>query len=117
MPTQAEVADLLSSNSSILYVARFPSISSPIVGMVTLVIFQVPSGIRAHIEDLVVDHDLRNKGIAHALMKKALLYAQRQGANGVLLTSNSSRISALKLYERLGFKKWDTNIFFHQFKG
>ncbi len=96
--------------------ARYPKISDPIVGMLTLAIFRVPSGIRAHIEDLVVDRELRNKGIAHALMKEALQSSQKMGANGVMLTSHSRRISAIRLYENLGFKKWDTNIFFFQFE-
>jgi len=116
LPTVADVTDLLSSNSSTLYVARYPSITSPIVGMLTLAIFQVPSGIRAHIEDLVVDNEMRNKGIANALMKKAMQSALMRGANGVILTSHSRRISAIRLYESLGFKKWDTNIFFYQFE-
>ena len=115
LPSYEMVTNLLSSNNSILYVARFPNISSPIIGMITLAVFQVPSGIRAHIEDLVVDHEFRRKGIAHALMDKALQSAKNLGANEVVLTSNSHRISALRLYESLGFKKWDTNIFFYHF--
>jgi ribosomal protein S18 acetylase RimI-like enzyme len=83
--------------------------------MLTLVIFQLPSGIRAHIEDVVVDIELRNKGIALALMKTALQSAQKAGAKGVTLTSHSSRLSAIGLYESLGFKKWDTNMFYYQF--
>lgn len=116
LPSYEEVTDLLSSNNSILYVARFPSITGPIIGMITLVVFQVPSGIRAHIEDLVVDHEFRKKGIAHALMEKTLQSAKDLGANEVVLTSNSRRISALRLYESLGFKKWDTNLFLYQFE-
>lgn len=116
IPTYAEVTDLIISNSSTLIVARYPSITSPIVGMVTVVIIRVPSGIHALIEDMVVDHELRNKGIGQGLLKEALQTALRAGANGVMLTSNSSRISAIRLYERLGFKKWDTNLFFYQYK-
>lgn len=116
MPTSADLTDLLTSNSSILFVARYPNLKSPIVGILTLVIFRVPSGIRAHIEDLVVDQDIRNKGIASALVKKALHIALKRGAHGVILTSNSNRISAVRLYERIGFKKWDTNVFYFEFE-
>ena len=115
LPTYTEIAELLNSNISKLFVARYPNISSPIVGMLTLAVFQVPSGIRAHIEDLVVDLEMRNKGIAHALMKTALQSAQTAGANGVILTSHPRRISAIGLYNRIGFKKWDTNIFYYKF--
>ena len=113
-PTYADVTDLLKSDSSKLFIARYPVLSSPIVGMLTLVVFQVPSGIRAHIEDVVVDIEMRNKGIAQALIKTALQSARMSGANGVELTSNPDRISAIGLYKSLGFKKWDTNIFFYQ---
>jgi ribosomal protein S18 acetylase RimI-like enzyme len=115
LPTYAHINSLLKSNSSLLFVARYPIINSPISGMLTLVIFQLPSGIRAHIEDVVVDIELRNKGIALALMKTALQSAQKAGAKGVTLTSHSSRLSAIGLYESLGFKKWDTNMFYYQF--
>ena len=116
LPAIADVTELLSSKSSSLFVARYPKISDPIVGMLTLATFRVPSGIRAHIEDLVVDREFRNKGIAQALMKEALQSSQKMGANGVMLTSHSRRTSAIRLYENLGFKKWDTNIFFFQFE-
>ena len=116
LPIITDVTELLSSKSSSLFVARYPKISDPIVGMLTLAIFRAPSGIRAHIEDLVVDREFRNKGIAQALMKEALQSSQKMGANGVMLTSHSRRTSAIRLYENLGFKKWDTNIFFFQFE-
>jgi len=93
-----------------------PNITSPIIGMITLVVFQVPSGIRAHIEDLVVDHEYRNKGISHALMEIAMQSAKCLGAKEVVLTSNPRRTSALKLYKNLGFKNWDSNIFYYQFE-
>jgi ribosomal protein S18 acetylase RimI-like enzyme len=114
MPTYSNVNNLLRSNSSKLFVARYPILSSPIVGMLTLVVFQVPSGLRAHIEDVVVDIEMRNKGIAKALIKTALQSARMLGAHGVMLTSNPHRNSAIGLYKSLGFKKWDTNIFFYR---
>lgn len=117
MPSFTEINEILSSESSILFVARFSEFSGSIAGIVTLVIFRVPSGIRAHIEDLVVDKEMHNKGIARALMNKALESAQSSGADGVILTSNSSRYPAIKLYESLGFKKWETNLFYYQFEG
>jgi ribosomal protein S18 acetylase RimI-like enzyme len=114
-PSYAEMSDLITSSSTIIFVARYPADNSPIVGMLSLVIFQVPTGIRAHIEDVVVDHKFRNRGIGHNLMQTALTTAQAAMADGVTLTSNSHRQFAIKLYENLGFKKWDTNLYYFKF--
>lgn len=115
IPTISEINSLLKAKGSKFFVARYPLITSPIAGMVTLAVFRVPSGVRAHIEDLVVDYELRNNGIAKALMSTALQTAQNNGAKGVTLTSHPRRIYAIKLYEDLGFKKWDTNLFYYNF--
>jgi ribosomal protein S18 acetylase RimI-like enzyme len=115
LPTFADVSALLSSNCSKLFIARHPNLTSSIAGMLTLVIFRVPSGIRAHIEDVVVDRNLRNEGIARELMSAALRSAKEAGANGVALTSHPRRLAANGLYKNLGFKKWDTNLYFYQF--
>jgi ribosomal protein S18 acetylase RimI-like enzyme len=115
LPSFKQVDEILSSESSTIFVARISEFPGSIAGIATLVIFRVPSGIRAHIEDLVVDKDMRNRGIARALMNKALESAQSSGADGVILTSNSRRYPAIKLYESLGFKKWETNLFYYQF--
>lgn len=114
-PSYNEISDLIKSNHSKLLVARFSADYSPIVGMLTLVVFQVPTGIRAHIEDVVVDHQFRNRGIGHALMETAIKAAQVAMAEGVTLTSNNHRLSAIKLYESLGFKKRETNLYYFKF--
>jgi ribosomal protein S18 acetylase RimI-like enzyme len=82
-----------------------------IVGSLTLVIFHIPTGIRAWIEDVVVDADARGKGVGEALNKFALAEAKRQGATTVDLTSRPSREAANRLYQRLGFKARETNVY------
>jgi ribosomal protein S18 acetylase RimI-like enzyme len=82
-----------------------------IVGSLTLVIFHIPTGIRAWIEDVVVDVDARGKGVGEALNKFALAEAKRQGATTVDLTSRPSREAANRLYQRLGFKARETNVY------
>jgi ribosomal protein S18 acetylase RimI-like enzyme len=82
-----------------------------IVGSLTLVIFHIPTGIRAWIEDVVVDVDARGKGVGEALNTFALTEAKRQGATTVDLTSRPSREAANRLYQRLGFKARETNVY------
>lgn len=113
--SRREIEALVSSVSSILLVARFPDSLAPIAGILTLVIYRVPTGIRARVEDVVVDEVLRGKGIAEALMRHALQMAREAGADGVALTSNPRREAANRLYQRLGFKPWQTNLYFYKF--
>jgi ribosomal protein S18 acetylase RimI-like enzyme len=83
--------------------------------MLTLVVYRVPTGIRARIEDVVVDEAMRGKGIGEALMRHALHMAREAGADGVALTSNPRREAANRLYQRLGFHPWQTNLYFYKF--
>ena len=115
LPTRSEIEALVDSKASILLVVRHPGENSPIVGMLTLLIYRVPSGVRAHIEDLVVDEAMRGRGIGEKLVRHALAVALEAGANGVALTTNPRREAANRLYQRVGFKRWETNVYFYEF--
>jgi ribosomal protein S18 acetylase RimI-like enzyme len=114
-PSHREVDALVSSKSSILLIARDPDELAPIAGVLTLIVYRVPTGIRARVEDVVVDESMRGKGIGEALMRHALSMAREAGADGVALTSNPRREAANRLYQRLGFKPWETNLYFYKF--
>ena len=107
-PTKDQLEAIVSSCASKLLVARF---ENRIVGSLTLVTFPIPTGIRAWIEDVVVDSDARGKGVGEALNVFALAEAKRQGAITVDLTSRPSREAANRLYQRLGFKSRETNVY------
>jgi ribosomal protein S18 acetylase RimI-like enzyme len=112
--TRDEVAGLLSSDAVTLLTARADA-SAPIVGMLTLIVYRVPTGVRARIEDVIVDESARGQGIAVALVERALDIARAKGADGVALTSNPRREAANKLYQKVGFKRWETNVYFYKF--
>jgi ribosomal protein S18 acetylase RimI-like enzyme len=82
-----------------------------VVGMLTLAVFTVPTGVRAWIEDVVVDDGARGAGVASALVESALEHADRQGARTVDLTSRPQREAANRLYVRLGFERRETNVY------
>ena len=107
-PTKDQLDAIVSSCASTLLIARF---EDRIVGSLTLVTFPIPTGIRAWIEDVVVDSDARGEGIGEALSVFALAEAKRQGAITVDLTSRPSREAANRLYQRLGFKARETNVY------
>lgn len=111
--TWEDAAELLSSDTASLIIAR--SVGGDIIGMLTLIVYRTPSGVRARIEDVVVDESIRGKGIATALTERALEIARVRGADGVALTSNPRRVEANRLYQNLGFRKWETNVYFYKF--
>ena len=107
-PTKEQLESIVASDSSQILLAKADGV---IVGSLTLVIFHIPTGVRAWIEDVVVDADARGKGVGEALNKFALAEAKRQGATTVDLTSRPSREAANRLYQRLGFVQRDTNVY------
>ena len=108
-PARAELEELVRSEASRLLVARDDS--GAIVGSLTLVLFRIPTAVRAWIEDVVVDESARGRGVGEALNREALRLAGEGGAKTVDLTSRPSREAANRLYQRLGFKQRDTNIY------
>ena len=108
-PGGAELAEMVRSPATILLLARDGD--SGIVGTMALVLFRIPTGIRAWIEDVVVDEECRGRGVAEILCREALNRATAAGARTVDLTSRPSREAANRLYTRLGFVKRDTNVY------
>ncbi len=107
-PSMEELNEMISSGSSVLFIAR---VENQIVGSLTLATFRIPTGIRAWIEDVVVDESARGHGVGEALNRAALDEAKRRGAITVELTSRPSREAANRLYLRLGFVLRETNVY------
>ncbi len=102
------LARLLACDANTVLAAR---VDGEIVGTLTLVIFPVPTGLRARIEDVVVDRAARGHGVGAALTEEALRLAERAGAHTVDLTSNPERQAANRLYQRLGFRPRETEVY------
>jgi ribosomal protein S18 acetylase RimI-like enzyme len=86
-------------------------IGGEIVGALTLVMFPIPTGLRAWVEDVVVDESARGRGVGAALTTEAVRLARADGARTVDLTSRPSREAANRLYERLGFELRDSKVY------
>ncbi|HEY1636338.1 MAG TPA: GNAT family N-acetyltransferase [Acidimicrobiales bacterium] len=111
-PGPAELAEIVASPATTLLVARPPE--GGIVGTLTLVMFRIPTGMRAWIEDVVVDDGARGRGVGEALNEEAIRRAAAAGVRSVDLTSRPSREAANRLYRRLGFELRDTNVYRHR---
>jgi ribosomal protein S18 acetylase RimI-like enzyme len=108
-PEANDVETVVNAPATTLFVARDDG--GRIVGMLTLAAFRLPSGVRAWIEDVVVDEDARRSGAGRALVDAAVELARETGATNVDLTSRPSRESARRLYETMGFEERSTTVF------
>jgi ribosomal protein S18 acetylase RimI-like enzyme len=108
-PTEAELRAMLDAPGTHMLVARADD--GAVLGTLTLVTFRIPTGMRAWIEDVVVDDAARGQGVGEALTARAIELAAEAGAKTVDLTSRPSREAANRLYQRLGFTLRDTNVY------
>ena len=115
-PDREGLIELINSKASILVIARNPIANSSIIGAACLTVYRVPTGIRAIIEDVIVDETSRGQGIGEALVQKLLDIAREKGAKRVVLTSNPKREAANRLYQRMGFKLRETNSYYFSFR-
>jgi len=110
-PSAEQLAEIAASPATILLAARSEPPGFSIVGLLTLAVFRIPTGVRAWIEDVVVDEAQRGRGVGEALTREALLRAEAAGARTVELTSRPTREAANRLYRRLGFVERETNVY------
>ena len=106
-PDRTRLTEIVESPACHLLLAR----DGAVLGSMTLVVFPIPTGIRAWIEDVVVDSDARGRGVGEALNRRAIEIALERGARTVDLTSRPKREAANRLYKRLGFVERDTNVY------
>jgi ribosomal protein S18 acetylase RimI-like enzyme len=107
-PTRDVLARIVDDSATTLFVARD---GDHVVGMLTLALFETPTGVRAWIEDVVVDGAARGQGVAAQLVQAALDRATNAGARTVDLTSRPDREAANRLYQRMGFETRTTNVY------
>jgi ribosomal protein S18 acetylase RimI-like enzyme len=102
---------VLEHDGTTVFVAR---LDERLVGVLTLVVYPLPTGLRAHIDDVVVDAATRGHGVGAALVTAALEAAAQQGVRTVDLTSRPGRDAAIRLYTRLGFVRRDSHLYRYQ---
>ena len=105
---QADLEAVVNCPANTVLLARS---GGAIIGTLTLAMFPLPSGLRAWIEDVVVDEAARGQGTGETLTREALRIAREAGARTVDLTSRPARAAAGRLYERLGFSICDSRLY------
>jgi ribosomal protein S18 acetylase RimI-like enzyme len=107
---RATLARTVSCETNTVLIARD---GSDILGSLTLVMFPLPTGLRAWVEDVVVDHAARGRGIGAALTAEAVRLARLAGARTLDLTTRPSREAANRLYQRQGFQLRESQVYRH----
>jgi len=108
----ATLEKVISSEETHLFVAIE---EEEIIGTLTLLFYQIPSGRKAWIEDVIVEQQARGKGVGTALMWHAMQTARSQAAEKVDLTSHPDRKAANKLYQKMGFRLRESNVYRYEF--
>jgi ribosomal protein S18 acetylase RimI-like enzyme len=112
--TEEKLLAIINSDTSHLLMTE---IDGQYVGTLTLVVFEIPSEIRARIEDLIVHETARGAGVGTSLVQKAIKMAGALGAKAVDLTAHPSRKAANQLYKKLGFERRETNVYQRKIRG
>ncbi|HEY6960820.1 MAG TPA: GNAT family N-acetyltransferase [Gaiellaceae bacterium] len=107
-PGLLELTEVVAAPGTSLLVARE---GDEVVGMLTLLLYRLPTGVRGWIHDVVVDEAARGRGIGEALTREALSFAEAAGARSVHLTTRPEREAANRLYRGLGFTPYETNVY------
>jgi ribosomal protein S18 acetylase RimI-like enzyme len=102
---------IIEAPTNTVLIARDLSAGGRIIGTLTLVLFRIPTAVRAWIEDVVVDGDARGLGVGEALVTAAVNLGKQRGAKTIDLTSRQSRQAAHRLYEKVGFQVRDTSVY------
>jgi ribosomal protein S18 acetylase RimI-like enzyme len=113
LPSRLEMEDIIASPRNTLLIARNPDQNDEIVGIASLAMYRTPTGLHAWIEDVVVDENSRGKGFGAALTQACIQVAASAGVYGVNLTSRTARQAANRLYQRMGFIRRETNVYFY----
>lgn len=110
--TPDEFKQLVDSHNSHLYLV---SVDGQIAGMCTLATYQIPTGYRAWIEDVVVDKEFRGMKLGRTLIEKVIEDVQKTKPCTLMLTSRPSRVAANALYQNAGFEQKETNVYKMEF--
>ena len=105
---ESDLRNIVDSESTKLFLAID---EDGVFGMLSLVLFRIPTGRKAWVEDVVVDEKARGRGVGKLLTEHAIQVAREHGAHSVDLTTRPSRAAANALYQRVGFEQRETNVY------
>ena len=110
VPDMERLRRLIADPDVTLLIARD---GDAIVGTTTVIVYTTPFWINARLDEVVVDSAARGAGVGEALVRAALDVGRERGAQVAELQSGRGpgRVAAHRLYERLGFRIRETDVF------
>lgn len=81
------------------------------IGMGLVVFILTPVGLRARLEDMVIDEKYRGKGLGSILTRQLISEAKKRKARWIEFTSRKDRVATNNFYKKFGFKPRDTNVY------
>ena len=110
--TKKTLVNILSDKAYVkIAIFRDKSKNNQIFGMASLHIIRTFFGLKGIVENVVVDKEYRGHGFGRQLVVGLIDAAKKKGVVYLELTSGTERQSAQKMYELLGFKKRETNVY------
>ena len=107
VPDRKYLEEIIETKNTYLFIACNPDI----VGSITVVVTNTPSGSKAWIEDVIVDKSTRGQSIGRELVSFVIYFAKKLNIKSINLTSSPDRVAANKLYQKLGFILRETNVY------
>ncbi|MDP9805837.1 ribosomal protein S18 acetylase RimI-like enzyme [Trueperella bonasi] len=104
-----EFLSLYSTNQFI-----FRGADGDILGLAMLVCFEIPTGRRGRVEDVIVDESARGQGAGRALIYAVVERAKELGVKSLELQSHPTREPANALYRGTGFYVREINLYRHE---
>ena len=86
-----------------------------VVGMVSLqlLVSTAAGGISGQIEDLVIQRELRFRGLGSRLLREAIAWGRARGSCRFQLSADIRNLSALSFYKRRGFRSSHMSVLYH----
>ena len=106
---QLSLHQILVENRNLIFVLCTDD--DEVVGIALMATYQVISGHKGMIEDVVVDQRHRGKGIGRMLMEKLLQEGRNRELDEILLFSGHHRTPAINLYKSLGFQLKNSGLY------
>ncbi|MEX0916573.1 MAG: GNAT family N-acetyltransferase [Candidatus Spechtbacterales bacterium] len=107
-PDDASIESAIRDRNTVVIVLRE---DTTIIGMGTVVLVRVMSGVKARLEDIVVDEGYRGQGLGERITNELIETARSYKVSVIELTSKPERVAANALYQKVGFEKKDTNTY------
>ncbi|MEN5085604.1 GNAT family N-acetyltransferase [Sphingobacterium faecium] len=107
---QLPLTELLKDGNPISFV--YCLIDQHVAGIASICTYQVISGTKGWIEDVVVNKKYRGRGIGKKLIEKILEIGHEKKLKEILLYTEDHREAALNLYQGIGFQAKESKIYY-----